>query len=64
MTTTIGRRTEAELRRLRRRIRTATYLRRWVVLGAAIGVVGGLGAIASRTALDVASDFLLGVLAG
>jgi len=52
------------LRRLRRRVRSATYLRKWVVLGAVIGVVGGIGAIAFYTALEWASHFFLGVLAG
>jgi CIC family chloride channel protein len=52
------------LRRLRRRIRSASYLRKWVILGAGIGVIGGLGAIIFYTALDVSSHFFLGVLAG
>ena len=64
MTAAVGRRADAGLRWVRRRIRTASYLRRWVVLGAGIGVVGGLGAIIFYTALDVASHFFLGVLAG
>jgi chloride channel protein, CIC family len=49
---------------LRRSIRSASYLRKWVVLGAVIGVVGGLGAIAFYTALELATQFFLGVLAG
>ena len=52
------------LARLRHRTRTATYLRKWIVLGAAIGVVGGLGAIAFFTALEFATKLFLGVLAG
>jgi CIC family chloride channel protein len=49
---------------LRRRIRSASYLRKWVVLGALIGVIGGLGAIAFTWALNVATHLFLGVLAG
>jgi H+/Cl- antiporter ClcA len=50
--------------RLRRQVRDASYLRKWVVLGAAIGVVGGLGAIAFYEALEFATRVLLGGLAG
>ena len=64
MTAWVERRFEPLLRRLRRRTRSATYLRKWVVLGAVIGVVGGLGAIAFYTALEWATQFFLGVLAG
>lgn len=64
MTATAGQRVDAGIRSLRRRIHAASYLRRWVVLGAGIGVVGGLGAIIFYTALDMASRFFLGVLAG
>ena len=46
------------------RVRSASYLRKWVVLGAVIGVVGGLGAILFYTALEVATHLFLGVLAG
>ncbi len=52
------------LRRIRRRLRTASYLRKWVVLGAIIGVVGGIGAILFFTALELATHLFLGVLAG
>lgn len=55
---------QSVLRRTRRRIRTASYLRKWVLLGAMIGVVGGLGAIAFYTALEIATHLFLGVLAG
>ena len=48
----------------RRRIREASYLRKWVVLGALIGVVGGLGAIVFYTALEAATRLLLGGVAG
>ena len=51
-------------RLLQQRIRSASYLRKWVVLGALIGVVGGLGAIVFYTALEVATQVFLGGLAG
>ncbi len=60
MTTT----TPRTLTRIRQRIREAPYLRKWVVLGAAIGVVGGLGAILFFEALELATRLLLGGLAG
>jgi CIC family chloride channel protein len=55
---------DQSLHAVRRRIRAASYLRKWVVLGAIIGVIGGLGAIAFTTALDLATELFLGVLAG
>ncbi len=55
---------EHMLHGLRRRIRSASYLRKWVVLGALIGVIGGLGAIAFTWALNLATHLFLGVLAG
>src|SRR5437763_2672405 len=54
----------AQLWTVRRRIRSASYLRKWVILGAVIGVVGGIGAIAFYSALELATRFFLGVLAG
>jgi CIC family chloride channel protein len=48
----------------RRRFRTASYLRKWVVLGGAIGVVGGVGAILFYQALELATHLFLGVVAG
>ena len=60
----LGRRSSIALRDARRRVRSASYLRKWVVLGAAIGVAGGLGAILFYTALEVATHLFLGVLAG
>ena len=57
-------RLEPALWRVRRRIRSATYLRKWVVLGAVIGVVGGLGAIVFYIALELATHLFLGALAG
>ncbi len=52
------------LRVARRQVRRAGYLRKWVVLGAMIGVVGGLGAILFYEALELATRLLLGGLAG
>ncbi len=49
--------------RLRRRVRTTAYLRKWVLLGAVIGVIAGLGAAAFFIALDLSTRFFLGVLA-
>ncbi len=54
----------ALLDRIRRRTRSAAYLRKWVVLGALIGVIAGLGAAAFFFALEAASHLFLGVLAG
>lgn len=64
MTGAGARRVDITMRRVRRRIRDASYLRKWVVLGAVIGVVGGLGAIVFYTALEVATHLFLGTLAG
>ncbi len=64
MTTVVARKLDAGLHSVRRRLREASYLRKWVVLGAGIGVVGGLGAILFYTALEVATHLFLGVLAG
>ncbi|HET7180892.1 MAG TPA: chloride channel protein [Candidatus Limnocylindrales bacterium] len=49
---------------LRRRARSAEYLRKWVILGGAIGVIAGIGAAAFFWALDASSHLLLGMLAG
>ncbi|MEO8424240.1 MAG: chloride channel protein [Actinomycetota bacterium] len=46
------------------RLRRTGYLRKWIILGALIGVVAGLGAILFTTALDWATRFFLGTLAG
>ena len=64
MTAFAARHVDAGLRAVRHRIRKASYLRRWVVLGAGIGVVGGIGAIIFYSALELASHLFLGVLAG
>ncbi len=39
------------------------YLRKWLILGIAIGVIAGLGAVTFSLALDYAGKFLLGYLA-
>ncbi len=54
----------ATLDPLRRRIRSAAYLRKWVFLGALIGVISGLGAAAFFIALELATKFFLGTLVG
>ena len=45
---------------LREALRRAPYLRKWVVLGALIGIIGGVGAIVFAGALDLATKLLLG----
>lgn len=52
------------LRGVRLRIRAASFLRKWVMLGVAIGMVGGVGAIVFFTALQAATQLFLGLLAG
>jgi chloride channel protein, CIC family len=47
-----------------RHILSATYLRKWVVLGAVIGLVAGLGAVVFINALEFATHYLVGVLGG
>jgi H+/Cl- antiporter ClcA len=42
----------------------ASYLRKWVVLGATIGIAAGLGAVAFITALQWSNHFLLGAVGG
>ncbi len=45
-------------------VRRAGYLQKWLVLGAAIGVIAGLGAVAFYEALQAATHFLLGTIGG
>jgi CIC family chloride channel protein len=45
-------------------IRNSGYLRKWLVLGIAVGVIAGLGAVVFYLALRYTSEFLLGHLAG
>ncbi len=52
------------LRGARTRIREAEHLRKWIVLGALIGVIAGLGAVVFFTALELATRVFLGALAG
>jgi len=40
------------------------YLRKWLILGIAIGIIAGLGAVVFYLALDYAGKFLLGYVAG
>lgn len=42
----------------------ASYLQRWIVLGTALGVIAGLGAVLFYSALGLATHLLLGTLAG
>ena len=53
-----------DLTRLRALNRNAPYLRKWVILGALIGLISGLGAVLFFWALDLATRFFLGTLAG
>ncbi len=52
------------LHRLRRQTRDAAYLRKWVVLGAVIGIIAGIGAAVFFWALELSTRFFLGFLAG
>jgi H+/Cl- antiporter ClcA/CBS domain-containing protein len=49
---------------IRDQIRSAEYLRKWVVLGALIGLISGLGAIVFFGTLELATRAFLGLLAG
>jgi H+/Cl- antiporter ClcA/CBS domain-containing protein len=57
----LRKRHDALLRVLRLRIRSSAYLRKWIVLGAVIGVISGLGAALFFVALDFASHVFLGL---
>src|SRR5664280_2480303 len=57
--------TLASLRRwAARRIGSAPYIRKWLILGLLIGVVAGLGAVVFVNALQLATHFLLGGIGG
>jgi CIC family chloride channel protein len=45
-------------------VRNSGYLRKWLILGVAIGVIAGLGAVLFYLALDYTGQFLLGYLGG
>ncbi len=49
---------------IRHRVRSASYLRKWVILGALIGIVAGVGAIIFFTGLELSTRFFLGLLVG
>lgn len=59
---------ELSIRRLTGRwlsgLRTAPYIRKWLLLGVLIGIVAGLGAVVFYEALHLATHYLLGSLAG
>lgn len=45
-------------------VRNSGYLRKWLILGTAIGISAGLGAVGFYLALRYTTDFLLGYLGG
>lgn len=45
-------------------VRDSGYLRKWLILGIAIGVIAGLGAVVFYLAMDYTGRFLLGYLGG
>lgn len=45
-------------------IRTSGYLRKWLILGIAIGIIAGLGAVVFFLMLKYSGEFLLGYLGG
>ena len=46
------------------RLRDISYLRKWVVLGAVIGLISGLGAALFFWALELSTEFFMGTLVG
>lgn len=57
-------RARAAAARASRWFSTASYLKKWIVLGVAIGAVAGLGAIVFYETLELCTHFFLEVLAG
>lgn len=55
---------DRQLAAVRRQIRGAPYLRKWVILGAAIGAIAGFGASVFFVALELSSKLFLQGLAG
>jgi chloride channel protein, CIC family len=51
-------------RRALERLKSATYLRKWLVLGTLIGIVAGLGAVVFIKAVGYSSQFFLNFVAG
>ncbi len=45
-------------------VRHASYLRKWIVLGALIGIIAGVGAIVFLRSLELATYWLVGLVAG
>ena len=45
-------------------LRNSGYLRKWLILGVAIGIIAGLGAVVFYLALDYTGKFLVGYLGG
>src|ERR1700753_748820 len=45
-------------------VRNSGYLRKWLILGVAIGVIAGLGAVVFSLALEYAGRYLLDDLGG
>ncbi|MCI4673898.1 chloride channel protein [Candidatus Mycolicibacterium alkanivorans] len=45
-------------------IRGSGYLRKWLILGVAIGIIAGLGAVVFYLALDYTGKFLIGYVGG
>lgn len=50
--------------RLSASIGSLSYLRKWLILGALLGVIAGLGAVLFYTALSLATHIFLGVIVG
>jgi len=57
-------RARAVTARASRHVRTAPYLRKWLILGCLVGVIAGLGAVAFYEALSLATRLFLHDLAG